>query len=111
MSSGKGFFNFLKQNSLVDSSPFDDVVTPKAPKNLPEVLSPDQVNNLLSFPAKKPQDFRDLAILELIYSCGLRVSEASNINIDDFEDNKSFLRVLGKGSKTRLIPVLSLIHI
>ena len=105
MSSGKGFFNFLKQNSLVDSSPFDDVVTPKAPKNLPEVLSPDQVNNLLSFPPKKPQDFRDLAILELIYSCGLRVSEASNINIDDFEDNKSFLRVLGKGSKTRLIPV------
>ena len=105
MSSGKGFFNFLKQNSLVDSSPFDDVVAPKAPKNLPEVLSPDQVNNLLSFPAKKPQDFRDLAILELIYSCGLRVSEASNINIDDFEDNKSFLRVLGKGSKTRLIPV------
>ena len=105
VSSGKGFFNFLKQNSLVDSSPFDDVVAPKAPKNLPEVLSPDQVNNLLSFPAKKPQDFRDLAILELIYSCGLRVSEASNINIDDFEDNKSFLRVLGKGSKTRLIPV------
>ena len=105
VSSAKGFFNFLKQNSLVDSSPFDDVVVPKAPKNLPEVLSPDQVNNLLSFPPKKPQDFRDLTVLELIYSCGLRVSEASNINIDDFEDNKSFLRVLGKGSKTRLIPV------
>ena len=68
VSSGKGFFNFLKQNSLIDSSPFNDVAAPKAPKNLPEVLSPDQVNNLLSFPAKKPQDFRDLAILELIYS-------------------------------------------
>ena len=73
MSSGKGFFNFLKQNNLVDSSPFDDVAAPKAPKNLPEVLSPDQVNNLLSYPAKKPKDFRDLAILELIYSCGLGV--------------------------------------
>ncbi len=105
VSSAKGFFNFLKQNSLIDSSPFDDVVVPKAPKNLPEILSPDQVNSLLSFPPKKPQDFRDLAVLEVIYSCGLRVSEASNINIDDFEDNKSFLRVLGKGSKTRLIPV------
>ena len=99
VSSGKGFFNFLKQNSLIDSSPFDDVAAPKAQKNLPEVLSPDQVKNLLSYPAKKTQDFRYIAILELIYSCGLRVSEASNINIDDFEDNKSFLRVLVRALK------------
>ena len=48
---------------------------------------------------------RDLAIIELIYSSGLRVSEAVNSNLSDFEDNKNFLRVLGKGSKTRLVPV------
>ena len=60
VSSGKGFFNFLKQNSLIDSSPFDDVAAPKAQKNLPEVLSPDQVNNLLSFLQ------RNLKILEIL---------------------------------------------
>ena len=56
----------------------------------------------------KPSDtleLRDLAIVELMYSSGLRVSETANINLDDFEEDMSFLRVLGKGSKTRLVPI------
>ena len=60
---------------------------------------------LLNFKPKNAQEKRDLAVIELIYASGLRVSEAVNANLGDFEDNKNFLRVIGKGSKTRLVPV------
>jgi integrase/recombinase XerC len=60
---------------------------------------------LLNFKPKNVQEKRDLAVIELIYASGLRVSEAVNANLGDFEDNKNFLRVIGKGSKTRLVPV------
>ena len=79
--------------------------SPKSPSHLPSILSPEEVSQLLNFKPKNAQEKRDLAIIELIYSSGLRVSEAVNANLNDFEDNKNFLRVLGKGSKTRLVPV------
>jgi integrase/recombinase XerC len=105
ISSAKGFFNYLKKIGLVTDSPFDLISSPKSPSHLPSVLSPEEVSQLLNFTPKNAQEKRDLAIIELIYSSGLRVSEAVNVNLNDFEDNKNFLRVLGKGSKTRLVPV------
>ena len=105
ISSAKGFFNYLKKIGLVTDSPFDLISSPKSPSHLPSVLSPEEVSQLLNFKPKSAQEKRDLAIIELIYSSGLRVSEAVNVNLNDFEDNKNFLRVLGKGSKTRLVPV------
>ena len=105
ISSAKGFFNYLKKIGLVTGSPFDLISSPKSPSHLPSVLSPEEVSQLLNFKPKNAQEKRDLAIIELIYSSGLRVSEAVNVNLNDFEDNKNFLRVLGKGSKTRLVPV------
>ena len=105
ISSAKGFFNYLKKIGLVTDSPFDFISSPKSPSHLPSVLSPEEVSQLLYFKPKNAQEKRDLAIIELIYSSGLRVSEAVNVNLNDFEDNKNFLRVLGKGSKTRLVPV------
>ena len=105
ISSAKGFFNYLKKIGLVTNSPFDLINSPKSPNRLPSVLSPEEVSQLLNFKPKNAQEKRDLAIIELIYSSGLRVSEAVNANLNDFEDNKNFLRVLGKGSKTRLVPV------
>jgi integrase/recombinase XerC len=105
ISSAKGFFNYLKKIGLVTDSPFDLISSPKSPSHLPSVLSPEEVSQLLNFKPKNPHEKRDLAIIELIYSSGLRVSEAVNVNLNDFEDNKNFLRVLGKGSKTRLVPV------
>ena len=105
LSSAKGFFRFLKKNNLIDSSPFDLVTSPKSSTNLPEVLSPEDVEQLLNFKPTNMIEIRDMAIVELMYSSGLRVSETVNINISDFEENKSFLRVLGKGSKTRLVPM------
>ena len=105
ISSLKGFFSFLIKNNIVINSPMSNIVSPKATKILPNVLSPEEIEILVSFSPKSTQDFRDIAIIELIYSSGLRVSEATNVKLDDFEDNRNFLRVLGKGSKTRLVPV------
>jgi len=105
ISSAKGFFSYMKKISLVQSSPFELINSPKSPSRLPNVLSPEEVSQLLNFKPKNIQDKRDLAIIELIYSSGLRVSEAVNSNLSDFEENNNFLRVIGKGSKTRLVPV------
>ena len=105
LSSAKGFFRFLKKNNLIASSPFELVTAPKYASNLPEVLTPEDVEQLLNFKPNSLIEIRDLAIVELIYSSGLRVSEAVNINIGDFEEDMTFLRVLGKGSKTRLVPI------
>ena len=105
LSSAKGFFQFLKKNSIIDSSPFELVKAPKSPSYLPEVLSPEDIHQLLNFKPSDTLELRDLAIIELMYSSGLRVSETANINLDDFEEEMSFLRVLGKGSKTRLVPI------
>ena len=105
ISSAKGFFRFLKKNGVISSSPFELIESPKTPSYLPEVLSPEDIEQLLNFKPKDSLEIRDLAIVELMYSSGLRVSETININIDHFEENKTFLRVLGKGSKTRLVPI------
>ena len=105
LSSAKGFFRFLKKNNLIESSPFELISAPKSSSTLPEVLSPEDVEQLLNFKPTNMIEIRDIAIVELMYSSGLRVSETANINISDFEENKTFLRVLGKGSKTRLVPM------
>ena len=105
ISSAKGFFGYMKKIGLVQSSPFELINSPKSPNHLPNILSPEEVSQLLNFMPKNSQDKRDFAIIELIYSSGLRVSEAVNSNLSDFEDNNNFLRVIGKGSKTRLVPV------
>ena len=105
LSSAKGFFRFLKKNNLISSSPFELVTAPKSSHTLPDVLSPEDVEQLLNFKPSNTIEIRDMAIVELMYSSGLRVSETVNINISDFEENMSFLRVIGKGSKTRLVPM------
>ena len=105
LSSAKGFFRFLKKNNLIAASPFELVTAPKSASNLPEVLTPEDVEQLLNFKPSSLIEIRDLAIVEMMYSSGLRVSETVNINVSDFEEGMSFLRVLGKGSKTRLVPI------
>ena len=105
LSSGKGFFRFLKKNHRIVASPFELVKAPKTPSYLPEVLSPESVEQLLNFKPNGPLELRDLAIVELMYSSGLRVSETAGVDLDHFEEEMSFLRILGKGSKTRLVPL------
>ena len=105
LSSVKGFFKYLQKNHLINQSPFELISGPKTEKKLPESLTPEQINRLLDFKPSSLIEIRDLAIIELMYSSGLRVSETVNVDIKDFEENKDFLRVIGKGSKTRLVPL------
>ena len=105
ISSAKALFQFLKKRGVINVSPLETIRPPKASNYLPNTLSPEDVMQLLSFRPNTIGEIRDICIIELIYACGLRVSEAANININDFEEDLQFLRVLGKGSKVRLVPV------
>ena len=105
LSSAKGFFKFLKKNNIIRSSPFELVIPPKSANILPDILSPEDIEQLLNFKPSNDLEIRDIAIVELMYSCGLRVSETLMVDISDFEEGMNFLRVFGKGSKTRLVPV------
>ena len=105
VSSLRNFFRYLQRNSFFEQNIFEGIKVPKIEEKLPKVLSLEDVDKLLSFQAKSKYDFRDKAFLELLYSCGLRVTEAVNANISSFESNFSFLKVLGKGNKERMVPV------
>ncbi len=105
VSSLKNFYKFLKKNNIIGQSPFDFIKAPKSKQSLPDVLSPENIEQLLNFKPTNDIESRDLAIIELMYSSGLRVSETASVNISDFEENMTFLRIMGKGSKARLVPV------
>ncbi len=103
----KTFLIWCIEKNYLDSTALKSVKNLKAEKKLPNVLTANYINELLdSLPSKYPKDLRDKAILELMYSSGLRVSEVSNLSIKDFKKNKS-IKVLGKGNKERVLPITS----
>jgi integrase/recombinase XerC len=104
LSGWRGFYEFLRASSH-KANPVDGVRPPKAAKRLPETLSPNEAVHLVSFEDDSPEGIRDRAVFELIYSCGLRVSELVGLNLDSIDFSTEEARVLGKGNKTRIIPV------
>ena len=103
----KTFLIWCIEKNYLESTSLKSVTNLKAEKKLPNVLTANYINELLdSLPSKDPKDIRDKAILELMYSSGLRVSEVSNLSIKDVKDNKS-IKVLGKGNKERVLPITS----
>jgi integrase/recombinase XerC len=105
ISSLKNFYKFMFKSGLVETNFFESIQSPKIGETLPKALTPEDVEILLSFKPKSLSDIRDKAFLELLYSSGLRVSEAINVNIRSFESDFSFVKVLGKGRKERMLPV------
>jgi len=102
----RGLFDFLVRTERVGQNPADLVSSPKREEKLPRVLSAEQVRSLLErIPARTPLELRDRAILELAYSCGLRCEEIVNLDLGALDFETEQLRVLGKGSKERLLPV------
>jgi len=101
----RSFMNYLLREGLIKTNPATGVKTPKAPKRLPNVLDVDQINQLLNITETNPISLRDKAILELLYSSGLRLSELVNLNPIDLNLKDRSLMVTGKGSKTRLVPI------
>jgi len=102
----RGFYKFLVQEKVLDHDPAKLVDLPKSGLKLPDVLSPQEVNLILKMPdTKKPLGKRNAAMLELIYAAGLRVSELIHVKILDVNLEACFVRVLGKGSRERIVPI------
>ncbi len=100
------FYRFLVSEGRVDTSPARLVETPKLPRRLPEILSPDEVDRLLAQPDPSlPAGSRDRAMLELLYATGLRVSELTGLRLQNVNLEAGFVRTVGKGSKERVVPM------
>lgn len=106
ISSIKSLYDFLDREGRISKSPCDALDSPKMQRYLPVVLSVDEVSAIInSVDLSKQEGHRNKAMLEMLYSCGLRVSELITLKISDLFFDEGFIRVKGKGSKQRLIPV------
>ena len=105
LSAYRSFYRWLAREGQAATNPAVGVRSPKSPRKLPQVLDVDEVSALLDFPADDPEAVRDRALLELLYSSGLRVSELTSVRWRDLDLAEGLARVTGKGSKTRIVPV------
>ncbi|MBR5154586.1 MAG: tyrosine recombinase XerC [Alphaproteobacteria bacterium] len=111
-SSIKNFFKYLNENDILSNTSIFQITPPKLPKVLPrslEVTDAFKVLNEASLNCKEPWiGFRDQAILTLLYGCGLRISEALSLNVEDLNDNE-MIKIKGKGNKDRYVPILPIV--
>jgi integrase/recombinase XerD len=102
----KHFFRFLRAEGDLAQDPSELLDLPKIPGSLPDTLTENEVNQLLSAPfPDTPLGLRDRAILEMFYACGLRVSELAGVRLEGYNAEERFVRVIGKGNKERLVPI------
>ena len=102
----KSFFNYLLLNDKIESAPTEFVVAPKPSRHLPDVLTIEEVESIINaIPCDTKKGRRDRAMLELLYSCGLRVSELTALRLSDLFFGEGYIRVIGKGDKQRLVPI------
>jgi integrase/recombinase XerD len=106
MSCARGFYHYLLREGRLSVDPTLDVDSPKLGRPLPKTLSERDIDKLLAAPdVDVPLEFRDRAMLELLYACGLRVTELTSLQISQVSLNQGVVRVFGKGSKERLVPM------
>jgi integrase/recombinase XerC len=105
LSALRSFYNYLLREQVVTLNPGLDVAAPKSEQHLPDTLSVDDVATLLHGSSEDVLVLRDFAMLELMYSSGLRLSELVGVDEDDIDFNERIVRVTGKGAKTRVLPV------
>ena len=102
----KSFFNYLLLNDKIENAPTEFVVAPKPSRHLPDVLTIEEVESIINaIPCDTKKGRRDRAMLELLYSCGLRVSELTSLRLSDLFFGEGYIRVVGKGDKQRLVPI------
>ena len=104
----KTFFNFLILEKLIIDSPIENIDYPKIDSKIPLVLSTDEIDKIISSAFSKKYGLRNQAIIEIMYSCGLRVSELTEMKISNIFFNESLIKILGKGNKERFIPLSSI---
>lgn len=105
ISSLRSFYKYLLTFKNIKHNPLENIEMPKLRKSLPKVLSYEEVNKLLDIDIKTYYDYRNKAMLELMYASGLRVSELVNLKIHDLNFENNTVRVFGKGSKERIVPI------
>jgi integrase/recombinase XerC len=105
LSAARTFFRYLLREKHVKRNPVESVSAPKHGKRLPENLDVDRMAKLLDIPGDSPIVDRDRAILELLYSSGLRLAELIDLDVDDIDSRDATVRVTGKGNKDRIVPV------
>ncbi len=102
----KSFYKFLLIEEVVENDPTTLLDSPKIGRKLPDVLTDEEINRLIdSVDLEKPEGLRNKAILETLYSCGLRVSELVNLRLSNLHFEQEFLKIAGKGEKERLVPI------
>ncbi len=101
----KGFYNYLVDEKYIKSSPLENISVLKTEKSLPKYLTINEVDQLLNFPLNTAFDYRNKAMLEVMYATGLRVSELVNLEYSNVDLYNSVIRVKGKGKKERLVPI------
>ena len=102
------FYLFLIDESIIDENPCLNIISPKIPKKLPNYLSEDEIDNLLDIRLVTPYDYRNKAMLELLYATGVRITELINLKVSDVDLFNCFIRVFGKGKKERIVPISDL---
>lgn len=100
----RNFYKFLILEKVITKSPLENIDLPKLTKKLPNVLSVDDMLKLLDINLCNMYDYRNKAMLELLYATGLRVSELINLKVEDVDLDNDFVRTIGKGSKERIVP-------
>lgn len=109
LSGVRSFFNFLLLTEKIETSPAEQISTPKSSRTLPDTLSTEEIDRIISaIEVDTIKGRRDRAMLELLYSCGLRVSELVTLRIGDLFFGEGYIRVIGKGNKQRLVPISAL---
>ena len=101
----KSYFNYNIKRGIISVNPADKVSRPKLTKHLPEYLTEEEVGKLLDVEVKSPYDYRNKTILELLYSSGIRISELVNIKTPNYDSEECLIRIMGKGSKERIVPL------
>ena len=102
----RSFYNFLLMTDAIENLPTEFIATPKAGKHLPDTLSVEEIDAIISaIDPSTAKGIRDRAILETLYSCGLRVSELTSLRLGDLFFGEGYIRVIGKGDKQRLVPI------
>lgn len=104
LSAIRTLFNFLMRHQLANANPAKNIPAPRAAKRLPATLGVDQLNNLLTTKDTDALTIRDSAMMELLYGCGLRLSELTGLDLNNIDWQQQTLLVLGKGSKQRRVP-------
>lgn len=102
----RSLFRFLSAENIVETNPSELLETPKTGLHLPEILTVEEIDAMIdAIDLEKPEGYRDRAILEMLYSCGLRVSELCLLRLNQVNLEEAYLRVYGKGRKERLVPM------